>query len=120
MKLAIYCSIVCSMLLSLSAFKFLQREVHNFNPYKITNRMKLSPQMSVLTTIVNAVAEAKPDDYVYGAVAAPSWVLPLGAVLTILTAAAIPAFLKPGEEALNQQRENESITNNKFNKKKHN
>ena len=60
--------------------------------------------------------ESKPDNYVYGAVSAPDWVLPLGAFLVILTAA-IPILLRPGEEALDQQRENEKITNNKFNKK---
>ncbi len=60
--------------------------------------------------------DTKPDNYEYGAVAAPDWVLPLGAFLVILTAA-IPILLKPGEEALDQQRENEKITNNKFNKK---
>jgi len=67
---------------------------------------------SILTAI-----ETKPDDYVYGAVAAPDFVLPLGAVLVVLSAA-IPFLLKPGEEALEQQRENENITNNQFNKRK--
>ena len=52
-----------------------------------------------------------------GAVAAPSWALPLGAVLVILTAA-IPILLKPGEAALEQQRENEAATNSEFNKRK--
>ena len=33
------------------------------------------------------------DDYVYGAVAAPDWVLPLGAILVIATAA-IPILLR--------------------------
>jgi hypothetical protein len=68
--------------------------------------------MSLLTAI-----ESKPDDYVYGAVSAPDWVLPAAAVLAILTAA-IPILLRPGEKALEEQRNNESITNNKFNKKR--
>jgi hypothetical protein len=39
---------------------------------------------------------SKPDNYQYGAVAAPSWVLPLAAVAAILTAA-VPILLRPGE-----------------------
>ena len=50
---------------------------------------------SMLVVAVEVIE--RPDDYVYGAVAAPSWALPLGAVLVIGTAA-IPLFLKPGEE----------------------
>ena len=42
-----------------------------------THRMTTLP-MDHFSSLVNAVAEAKPDDYVYGAVAAPEWVLPLG------------------------------------------
>jgi len=38
-----------------------------------------------------------------GAVNAPSWVVPVGAGLAILTAA-VPVLLRPGEEALEQQR----------------
>ena len=62
-------------------------------------------------------AAEKGADYTYGAVAAPGWALPLGAVLVILTAA-IPILLKPGEAALDQQRENEKITGSEFNKNK--
>jgi hypothetical protein len=50
---------------------------------------------SIIVTAIE-VAE-KADDYQYGAVAAPAWALPLGAVLVIATAA-IPVLLKPGEE----------------------
>lgn len=50
---------------------------------------------SIIVTAIE-VAE-KADDYQYGAVAAPGWALPLGAVLVIATAA-IPVLLKPGEE----------------------
>jgi len=48
---------------------------------------------------INLAAEVltKSDDYVYGAVAAPSWALPLGAVVVIGTAA-IPVLLRPGEK----------------------
>lgn len=52
---------------------------------------------SVMITAIEAIEKA--DDYKYGAVAAPDWALPLGAVLIIFTAA-IPVLLKPGEEVL--------------------
>lgn len=43
-----------------------------------------------------------------GTVDAPPWVLPLAGLATVVTAA-VPVLLKPGEEALEQQRENERI-----------
>eukprot|EP01035_Chromulina_nebulosa_P019544 gene19544-25442_t len=61
--------------------------------------------------------QVKDNDYVYGAVAAPDWILPVGSVLVVLTAA-IPVLLKPGEEALNQQRIDETTVGSEFNKKK--
>ena len=98
---------------------------------------------SIIVTAIE-VAE-KADDYQYGAVAAPSWALPLGAVLVIATAA-IPVLLKPGEEvfydksrlnyvsnwaallsdicqqilsqAIAEQRKNEEIMGSNFNKRK--
>ena len=69
-----------------------------------------------LDTLVMAVAEAKPDGYVYGAVSAPSWALPLGLVLIIATGA-IPLLLSPGEKALETQRENEDTKGVKFGRK---
>jgi hypothetical protein len=69
-----------------------------------------------LLTAAAEVAE-KSDSYVYGTVNAPSWVLPVGAVFAILTAA-IPILLRPGEKALDQQRINEETTNTQFNKRK--
>ena len=41
-----------------------------------------------------------------GSVNAPDWVIPVGAVAVILTAA-LPILLRPGEEALDQMREDE-------------
>jgi hypothetical protein len=72
--------------------------------------------LSGLDTLVMAVAEAKPDGYVYGAVSAPSWALPLGLVLVIATGA-IPLLLSPGEKALETQRENEDTKGVKFGRK---
>ena len=67
-------------------------------------------------SFVTAVAEAKPDGYVYGAVAAPDWALPVGLVLIIATAA-IPLILAPGEKALETQRENEETKGVTFGRK---
>ena len=50
---------------------------------------------SIMVLAVEAVEQA--EDYKYGAVAAPAWALPLGAVLVIATAA-IPILLKPGQD----------------------
>ena len=50
---------------------------------------------SLMVAAVEVVEQA--EDYKYGAVAAPSWALPLGAVLVIFTAA-IPILLKPGQD----------------------
>ena len=61
-------------------------------------------------------AAAKPEGYVYGAVEAPGWALPLGLVL-IISVAAVPLLLAPGEKALDTQRENEDIKGVKFGRK---
>lgn len=67
-------------------------------------------------SLLTAVTEMdKPDDYVYGAVAAPAWVAPVAALLVVLTAG-IPILLSPGEKALEQQRKNEEITGSEFGK----
>mmetsp|Transcript_32805 Transcript_32805/g.55318 ORF Transcript_32805/g.55318 Transcript_32805/m.55318 type:complete len:124 (+) Transcript_32805:118-489(+) len=66
-----------------------------------------------IETLITAAADAKPDGYVYGAVNAPDFILPLTAVLAILTAA-IPFLLRSGEQALDQQRIDEDTVNNPF------
>lgn len=109
-------------ILFLSVISLLLSSSHGFSIVTkgrslISRRYLSLPSVELTSSFIAAAAEVKPDDYVYGAVSAPDWALPLGAVLVILTAG-IPILLKPGEEALDQQRENESITNNKFNKKK--
>ena len=74
----------------------------------------LPQHMELATSFLTAVEQAAKDpNYVYGAVAAPDWVLPLGGVLAILTAA-VPILLKPGEEALEQQRRDEEETRSGF------
>jgi len=52
------------------------------------------------------VANAGTGEVKEGDVAAPPWALPVAALATILTSA-VPVLLKPGEEALEQQRERE-------------
>ena len=82
----------------------------------VKKSMKLNSFLNTLTTAVVEVAD-KPDDYVYGAVAAPGWVLPLASVLVILSAA-LPFLLKSGEEALDQQRKDEESKGQSFGKKR--
>lgn len=69
-----------------------------------------------VASLLLSVADAKPDDYVYGAVAAPDFALPLGAVL-IISIAGIPALLSGGEKALDQQRVDEETRGVKFGRK---
>ena len=68
----------------------------------ISTRARILVKREALSDISVAIAAAseavaKPDGYVYGAVAAPGWALPVGAVLVILTAA-LPILLRPGEQ----------------------
>lgn len=73
-----------------------------FAPLKTRALMKPLAAFDFNSVLLTAVEVAeKADDYQYGAVAAPSWALPLGAVLVIFTAA-IPVLLKPGEEVYHQ------------------
>jgi hypothetical protein len=73
-----------------------------FAPLKTRALMKPLAAFDFNSVLLTAVEVAeKADDYQYGAVAAPSWALPLGAVLVIFTAA-IPVLLKPGEEVCYQ------------------
>ena len=72
--------------------------------------------VSLPSTLLTAAVKGDPD-YVYGAVSSPDWVLPVGAIAVILTAA-IPILLRPGEAALEQQRDNEAATGSEFNKRK--
>lgn len=82
-----------------------------------TTQLKAFDISQATTLLTSAIAEAKPDDYVYGAVSAPSWVLPVGCVFVVLSAG-IPILLRPGEKALEQQRADEESTNNQFNKRR--
>lgn len=104
--------IIIFSIFSVSAFLggFPARRVQDSN---VLMKLKLVD----LSSMVLVAAEPKLNEYNYGDVTAPGWVLPLGALLVIGTAA-LPILLRPGEAALEQQRENEEKTNSQFNKKK--
>jgi hypothetical protein len=117
------CYVLIVALLSIVYVSSYQTNIafHKYNTKKNTymkKSMKLN-SYSWLNTITIAAAEIteKPDDYVYGAVSAPSWVLPVASVFIILSAA-IPFLLKPGEDALEQQRKDEETKGNPFGGKK--
>lgn len=78
----------------------------------VTSSKMLSSDFGEFFIAAANVAE-KSDDYVYGTVSAPDWVLPVGAFAVILTAA-IPILLAPGEKALEEQRKNEEETKSGF------
>lgn len=85
--------------------------------WQTTSALKLSTEYISLLTSAAEQQSADVDRVVYGSVNAPSWVLPVCSLLAILSAA-IPILLRPGEKALEEQRVNEEITGNQFNKKK--
>lgn len=97
--------------------------LHKYNNIKnninVRKSMKLNSYSWLNTITIAAVTEIteKPDDYVYGSVSAPSWVLPVASVFVILSAA-IPFLLKPGEDALEQQRKDEETKGKPFGGKK--
>ena len=68
--------------------------------------LKLKPAVAALSTAALPVAAAlAADDYQYGAVAAPGWILPAGAVLAIATAGLVPLALQSGDDAQKQMAE---------------
>ncbi|KAL7571419.1 hypothetical protein ACA910_019179 [Epithemia clementina (nom. ined.)] len=68
-----------------------------------------------LPVAMAVAAEVVDDDYEYGKVDAPIGIAVAGGLLAILTAA-VPVLLRPGEEALEEMRENEGYTFGKDNK----
>lgn len=68
--------------------------------------LKLKPAVAAITSAAFPVAAAlAADDYQYGAVAAPGWILPAGAVLAIATAGLVPLALQSGDDAQKQMAE---------------
>ncbi|KAJ1460593.1 hypothetical protein M885DRAFT_509651 [Pelagophyceae sp. CCMP2097] len=69
--------------------------------------VRAQPQFKPLAAMTAALgpllaalpALADEDGYEYGAVAAPGWVLPAGAVAVIFTALIVPLALKSGDDA---------------------
>ena len=81
-------------------------------PTKISsNKLNMMIDMSTFTNLM--IGSANEEGVVYGSVNAPSWALPVGAFVVILTAA-LPAFLAGGEKALEQQRIDEQSKGNEF------
>eukprot|EP01041_Mallomonas_annulata_P008238 gene8238-16941_t len=101
------------MLLTVSSFRFTNS--NRLLSRKVSNQAL--PDVFSSMSIAAVEVATKPDDYVYGAVSAPSWALPIGAILVILTAA-LPILLKPGEQALEQQRADEETKGTQFGRKK--
>jgi len=93
--------------------------VSAFAPRTIKGQVRTGTRAAALplTSLITALEQAKPDDYVYGAVSAPPLVPIVGAVVVILLAG-IPILLAPGEKALEEQRLNEAAKNNPFNSRK--
>jgi hypothetical protein len=117
------CCVLIVALLSIVYVSSYQTNIA-FHKYNIKKNMYVKKSMKLnsyswLNTITIAAAEIteKPDDYVYGAVSAPSWVLPVASVFIILSAA-VPFLLKPGEDALEQQRKDEETKGKPFGGKK--
>ncbi|CAM9603885.1 unnamed protein product [Choristocarpus tenellus] len=74
---------------------------------RATMSLSALPASQVVTALHSSVlavsATVEP-----GTVNAPGWVLPLGAVLVILTAGAIPLLLKPGDDAAREMQDRDS------------
>ena len=97
-----------------------QNEVYGFqsivNSRIVQRSHKVSMSIDNFNSFLTAVVETSkkvPDDYVYGQVNAPPFVLPLAAV-AIIAFAAVPFLLTSGEKALDKQREDEESTNTQF------
>mmetsp|Transcript_19156 Transcript_19156/g.25235 ORF Transcript_19156/g.25235 Transcript_19156/m.25235 type:complete len:131 (+) Transcript_19156:249-641(+) len=83
---------------------------------------KLSPKIlpaiaaAIPSSVLAAVEEV--DDYQYGAVSAPGWILPVGALAVIVTAA-VPILLQSGQEAFDEISENskDKWAGGRYNKK---
>ena len=101
--------ILCSLLVVVSSFRPVPRT-------RSPRVSKVNFTPSDLSNLVTALEEAKPDDYVYGAVNAPDFVLPLAA-FGVVALAAIPFLLAPGEKALEEQRRNEEEKGAGFNRR---
>ncbi|GAB5035156.1 Hypothetical protein NocV09_02400320 [Nannochloropsis oceanica] len=78
------------------------RSVLTANPGSRVSRAP--PLQAGSLTDLSLLIAAAADEYEYGAVAAPGWVLPLGAFLTLGLAVAIPLALRPGTEAFEEEK----------------
>lgn len=74
-------------------------------PSRAAVGMLSPPDFLTAATLIAEIVDAD-GERAYGAVDAPTWVLPVLAIATISTSL-LPLLLSPGEEALNNMRENE-------------
>mmetsp|Transcript_4281 Transcript_4281/g.10977 ORF Transcript_4281/g.10977 Transcript_4281/m.10977 type:complete len:118 (+) Transcript_4281:63-416(+) len=79
-------------------------------PGKAAGLPKLPPAvLGIASAVAPLVALAAQDDYEYGAVNAPGWVLPVGA-LTVIATALLPLALQAGDDAQREMAERDSST----------
>ena len=104
MKVAAILFTFASLLISVRAF--LPSSNMLPQPRMSSTKMKALPFTELTNSILSQAAEEMtgPPLDTYGTVDAPGWVLPLGALLVISTAALIPLALKPGAEAFEEER----------------
>lgn len=75
-------------------------------PARSSTPVAMMPSVYQVATLLAEIVDAE-GERTYGAVDAPGWVLPVGAVVVIGTSL-LPILLAPGEKALEKMRENES------------
>ena len=96
----------------------LQNKMVNRNKISMININDIDFQfLNKYSLLLSKIETSKtvPDDYVYGQVSAPGWVLPVAAV-AVIAIAAVPILLSSGEKALEQQRVDEETTGSQFGK----
>ena len=106
---------------SVSKFQQPHQQLQSFAPLNVDDLKSASPgsqppsgmiaatiaaASGILTTFPLVALAVEDDSYEYGAVDAPIGLAVGGGLLAILTAA-VPVLLRPGEEALEEQRKNE-------------
>jgi len=74
-------------------------------PARSSTPVAMMPSVYQVATLLAEIVDAE-GERTYGAVDAPGWVLPVGAVVVIGTSL-LPILLAPGEKALEKMREDE-------------
>ena len=108
--------VACVLALFVASSAFAPQPRMSLRSSRVETKMSMGG-LSQLSTLLTALEEAKPDGYEYGAVNAPSFVLPLAAFGSVALAG-IFFLLAPGEKALEQQRLDEAEKGAEFNSRK--